>query len=148
MMTSPPTTFTPGSSSIAMTKVEVSLSCSGLADMDTFSKSDPFAVLYLQDCQTGDWLYVDRTETVDNTLNPHWVKKFLVDYQFETRQMLKVCVYDSDSDDTDLSSHDLIGCCECSLGEVLVAQGRGVTQDRWLAQDICWTTRGHLPDMI
>jgi len=129
MMTSPhTTTFTPGSSSIPVTKVELSLSCAGLADMDTFSKSDPFAVLYLQDSQTGDWVYVDKTETVDNTLYPHWVKKFLLDYQFETRQMLKVCVYDSDGDSTDLSSHDLIGCCECSLGEVLVAQGRGVTR--------------------
>jgi len=128
MMPSPPTTFTPGSSSIPVTKVELSLSCSALADMDTFSKSDPFAVLYLQDSQTGDWSYVDRTETVDNTLNPHWVKKFVLDYQFETRQLVKVSVYDSDGDSNDLSSHDLIGSCQCSLGEVLVAQGKGVTR--------------------
>jgi len=121
-------TFTPGSSVIPMSKVELSLSCSGLADMDTFSKSDPFAVLYQQSSHTGNWVYVDRTETVDNTLCPSWVKKFVLDYQFETRQMLKVDVYDSDGDSPDLSSHDFIGSCQCSLGEVLVTQGRGETR--------------------
>merc|ERR1719334_1829305 len=58
------------------------MSCSKLADMDTFSKSDPFAVLYIQN-SIGKWEYVDRTETIDNTLNPHWSKKFILDFQFE-----------------------------------------------------------------
>jgi len=130
-MASPHSTFSPGSSVIPMTKVELSLSCSGLADMDTFSKSDPFAVLYQQSTHTGNWVYVDRTETVDNTLSPSWVKKFVLDYQFESRQMLKVDVYDSDGDSPDLSSHDFIGSCQCSLGEVLVTQGRGETSLLW-----------------
>ena len=37
--------------------MELAISCSKLADMDTFSKSDPFAVLYLQDPKTGNWVY-------------------------------------------------------------------------------------------
>jgi len=32
--------------------------------------------------------------------------------------MLKVDVYDSDSDSRKLEDHDHIGSCECSLGEV------------------------------
>jgi len=123
-----PPAFAPGVSSIPTSKVELSLSCSKLADMDTFSKSDPFAVLYLQDSRSGNWVYVDRTETIDNTLEPHWAKKFVLDFQFEKRQMIKVEVYDSDSNSSKLTDHDFIGSCVCSLGEVLVAQGKGDTR--------------------
>jgi len=108
--------------------VEVSISCKNLADMDTFSKSDPFAVLYLQDARTGGWSCQGRTETIDNTLDPQWAKKFVLNYQFETRQLLKVEVYDSDSDSRRLEDHDHIGSCECSLGEVLTAQSKGLTR--------------------
>jgi len=96
--------------------------------MDTFSKSDPFAVLYLQDARTGGWSCQGRTETIDNTLDPQWAKKFVLNYQFETRQLLKVEVYDSDSDSRRLEDHDHIGSCECSLGEVLTAQSKGLTR--------------------
>jgi len=108
--------------------VEVSISCKNLADMDTFSKSDPFAVLYLQDARTGGWSCQGRTETIDNTLDPQWAKKFVLNFQFETRQLLKVEVYDSDSDSRRLEDHDHIGSCECSLGEVLTAQSKGLTR--------------------
>ena len=37
-----------------------------------------------------------RTETIDNTLNPHWAKKIILDFQFERRQMIRIQVYDSD----------------------------------------------------
>jgi len=120
--------FTPGMSSMPTSSVELTISCKNLADMDTFSKSDPFAVLYLQDAKTGSWSYQGRTETIDNTLNPQWAKKFVLNYQFEARQMLKVEVYDSDSDSRRLEDHDHIGSCECSLGEVLTAQGKGLTR--------------------
>ena len=43
--------------SLPPTSVELAISCRNLADMDTFSKSDPFAVLYLQDPKTGHWVY-------------------------------------------------------------------------------------------
>ena len=59
-----------------------------------------------------------RTETIDNTLDPQWVKKYVLDYQFEMRQMLKVTVYDSDRGAQKLEENDLIGTVECSLGEV------------------------------
>jgi len=120
--------FTPGMSSMPTSSVEVSISCKNLADMDTFSKSDPFAVLYLQDARTGGWSCQGRTETIDNTLDPQWAKKFVLNYQFETRQLLKVEVYDSDSDSRRLEDHDHIGSCECSLGEVLTAQSKGLTR--------------------
>jgi len=120
--------FVAGASSNPTSKVELSLLCNNLADMDTFSKSDPFAVLYLKDSRSGHWVYVDRTETIDNTLNPQWAKKFVLEFQFEKRQVMKIEVYDADSSSPHLADHDFIGSVECSLGEVLRAQGRGDTR--------------------
>ena len=120
--------FVAGASSNPTSMVELSLLCNNLADMDTFSKSDPFAVLYLKDSRSGHWVYVDRTETIDNTLNPQWAKKFVLEFQFEKRQLMKIEVYDADSNLPCLADHDFIGSVECSLGEVLRAQGKGDTR--------------------
>merc|ERR1711936_434625 len=98
--------FVAGESSNPTSMVELSLSCNNLADMDTFSKSDPFAVLYLKDSRSGHWVYVDRTETIDNTLNPQWAKKFVLEFQFEKRQLMKIEVYDADSNSPNLTDHD------------------------------------------
>merc|ERR1719317_1063522 len=113
-----PPGFTPGQAVIPTSTVEISISCSQLEDMDVFSKSDPFCVLYLKDSKSKQWHCFGKTETIDNTLEP----------QFEERQLLKFEVYDSDSDSTNLEDHDLIGSMECSLGEVVTQQGKGFTK--------------------
>ena len=56
------------------------------------------------------------------------MKKYALDYQFEMRQMLKVVVYDSDRGAQKLEENDHIGTVECSLGEVLAADGAGLTR--------------------
>ena len=117
--------FTPGQATAMPTStVELSLQCANLADMDVFSKSDPFCVLYMKVrllrtsirwdlinvyCQESSggggpdrWLCVDKTETIDNTLNPLWEKKFILLYKFEIRQVLRFDVYDRDSESTRL----------------------------------------------
>ena len=82
--------FAPGQSVAPTTTVELSMNCSKLEDMDVFSKSDPFCVLYVKENgRTGAWRCIDRTETIDNTLEPHWQKKFILQYKFEERQMLR-----------------------------------------------------------
>ena len=117
--------FSPGQAVTPTSTVELSISCAQLADMDVFSKSDPFCVLYIKD---GDkWVMVDRTETIDNTLDPVFEKKFVLQYRFEERQLLKFEVYDSDGPSPRLADHDYIGVAECSLGEVVSKQGRGLT---------------------
>ena len=120
--------FSPGQSSAPVTTVELSLSGKDLADMDLFSKSDPFCVLYIRDNKTQQWLCIDRTETIDNTLHPEWQKKFVMQYKFEERQVLKFEVYDSDGNSSNLELHDFIGSLECSLGEIVAASGRGYTK--------------------
>ena len=71
---------------------------------------------------------IGRTETLQDTLNPVWQKKVVLDYNFEKRQFVKFCVFDSDSSSTDLESHDFLGSCECSLGEVVAAQSKGFSK--------------------
>jgi len=121
-------TFAPGQAVDPTSTVELSIRCSNLADLDVFSKSDPFCVLYVKDSKSGQWLCFDKTETIDNNLNPHFEKKFVLQYKFEERQLLRFDVYDSDGDSASLDSHDFIGSMECSLGEVVASQGKGLTR--------------------
>uniref|UniRef100_A0A3B5MKU2 Uncharacterized protein n=1 Tax=Xiphophorus couchianus TaxID=32473 RepID=A0A3B5MKU2_9TELE len=86
--------FDPLNSSIPATKVEITVSCRNLLDMDTFSKSDP--------SKRHDF---GRTEVIDNTLNPDFVRKFMLDYFFEERQNLRFDLYDVDSKSANLQKH-------------------------------------------
>lgn len=56
------------------TKVELSFSCTKLLDMDVFSKSDPFLVLYTSTGYTSwsnsGWVKLGRTEVIYDNLNP------------------------------------------------------------------------------
>lgn len=49
-------------------RMELSLSCAGLVDMDVFSKSDPMCVLFVK--KSGNWIEHGRTETIQDNLNP------------------------------------------------------------------------------
>ena len=63
-MASPPT-FGSGE---AASKVEVTVSCQNLKDLDYFSKSDPCVFLF--EYLNRSWARVGRTEVIDNNLNP------------------------------------------------------------------------------
>ena len=52
----------------AFSKVELSVSCKNLKDLDHFSKSDP--ALFLYEKKGGQWVKLGRTEVIDNNLNP------------------------------------------------------------------------------
>uniref|UniRef100_A0A671W5F0 Copine Vb n=1 Tax=Sparus aurata TaxID=8175 RepID=A0A671W5F0_SPAAU len=94
--------FDPITGNIPATKVEITVSCRNLLDKDTFSKSDP--------CET---------EVIDNTLNPDFVRKYILDYFFEEKQSLRFDLYDVDSKSPDLSKHDFLGQMFCTLGEIV-----------------------------
>uniref|UniRef100_A0A673I9W5 Copine-8-like n=1 Tax=Sinocyclocheilus rhinocerous TaxID=307959 RepID=A0A673I9W5_9TELE len=107
--------FDPLNATIPATKVEITVSCRNLLDRDTFSKSDPTDLpLFFQ---------FGRTEVIDNTLNPDFVRKFILDYFFEERQNLKFDLYDVDSKSPNLSKHDFLGQACCTLGEVVGSLG-------------------------
>ena len=64
-----------GGYDVPVTKVELYISCTKLTNKDTFSKSDPFAVLF--ENKTGPrksreagWVQLDKTEVIYDNLNP------------------------------------------------------------------------------
>ncbi|XP_041837271.1 copine-5b isoform X1 [Melanotaenia boesemani] len=116
--------FDPITGNIPATKVEITVSCRNLLDKDTFSKSDPMCVLYTQGVETKQWREFGRTEVIDNTLNPDFVRKYILDYFFEEKQNLRFDLYDVDSKSPDLSKHpaelnDFLGQVFCTLGEIV-----------------------------
>ncbi|XP_054883037.1 copine-8-like [Poeciliopsis prolifica] len=113
----------PFTAAIPATKVELTVSCRNLLDRDTFSKSDPICVLYTQGIANREWREFGRTEVIDNTLNPDFVRKFIVDYFFEERQNLRFDLYDLDCKSDNLSKHDFLGQAFCTLGEIVGSLG-------------------------
>ena len=74
--------------------------------------------LHSSDNASG-WVEIDRTEKIKDSLDPSWQTKFLLDYKFEERQILRFAIYDIDSNSQQkLDDHDSLGHIDCSLGEV------------------------------
>uniref|UniRef100_A0A8C5I2J4 Copine-5-like n=1 Tax=Gouania willdenowi TaxID=441366 RepID=A0A8C5I2J4_GOUWI len=65
--------FDPITGNIPATKVEITVS---------------LCVLYTQGVETKQWREFGRTEVIDNTLNPDFVRKYILDYFFEEKQNL------------------------------------------------------------
>lgn len=108
--------------------VELSLSCNKLVDKDTFSKSDPFCVIYMSNSVQGKYLEIARTETIWDNLNPVWQKKLVIPYRFEEKQKMKFDIYDQDSKSKALDAQDFLGSLEITLGEIMASQSRGFTR--------------------
>ncbi|KAG5549326.1 hypothetical protein RHGRI_014618 [Rhododendron griersonianum] len=78
------------------TQIELSLTASKLLDRDIVSKSDPMAVIYAKK-RDGSLEELGRTEVIMNCLDPAWIEKINVAYQFEIVQPLIFHVYDVDT---------------------------------------------------
>uniref|UniRef100_A0A7N6AW64 C2 domain-containing protein n=1 Tax=Anabas testudineus TaxID=64144 RepID=A0A7N6AW64_ANATE len=102
--------FDPLNTRVPATKIEVTVSCRSLLDVDTFSKSDP-------------GMFFGRTEVIDNTRNPDFVRKFVLDFFFEEKQNLRFDVYNVDSRSCNISKHDFLGQTFCTLGEIIGSRG-------------------------
>uniref|UniRef100_A0A671LL07 Copine-5-like n=1 Tax=Sinocyclocheilus anshuiensis TaxID=1608454 RepID=A0A671LL07_9TELE len=115
--------FDPITGDIPATKVEITVSCSEI-DAD-FSLSLIFSVcvLYTQGVESKQWREFGRTEVIDNTLNPDFVRKYILDYFFEEKQNLRFDIYDIDSKSPDLAKHDFLGQTFCTLGEIVGSPG-------------------------
>uniref|UniRef100_A0A674N968 Copine Va n=1 Tax=Takifugu rubripes TaxID=31033 RepID=A0A674N968_TAKRU len=114
--------FDPISGSIPATKLEITVSSCVVGFVDG-SLSPPslssVVVLYTQGVECKQWREFGRTEVIDNTLNPDFVRKFILDYFFEEKQNLRFDVYDVDSKSPDLAKHDFLGQVHCTLGEIV-----------------------------
>ncbi|CAD8190196.1 unnamed protein product [Paramecium octaurelia] len=97
-------------------KLELFISCRGLANMDTFSKSDPYVIMYVK--RNNQWSEVGRTEIIKDNLNPNFSKSFIIEYYFECQQPLKfIC-----NDDDGHGQYDFIGSAETTLANIAGAR--------------------------
>ncbi|CBJ26472.1 Copine [Ectocarpus siliculosus] len=109
------------------TRLQLSISCKGLVNMDTFSKSDPFVLVKLHSpSDSNESKEIGRTEIISNSLDPNFVTIVPVTFKFEEVQTLRFEVYDVDtayssSDATliDPSKQDFQGAAECVLAQVI-----------------------------
>uniref|UniRef100_A0A8B9LUG3 Copine Va n=1 Tax=Astyanax mexicanus TaxID=7994 RepID=A0A8B9LUG3_ASTMX len=79
--------FDPITGNIPATKVEITVSCRYY-----------MCILYTQGVESKQWREFGRTEVIDNTLNPDFVRKYILDYFFEEKQNLRFDIVDSDLD--------------------------------------------------
>jgi len=86
--------------------------------MDLLSKSDP--VLFLFKRHGNLWNKLGSTEIIYDTLNPQFVTKLTVDYNFEMQDLFKVEIYDIDDDQDveNLKKQDYMGWCEFYIHEI------------------------------
>ncbi|EXB67641.1 Protein BONZAI 3 [Morus notabilis] len=115
------------------TQLELSLSASNLLDCDITSKSDPMAVVFAKKVD-GKLEELGRTEVILNSLNPAWINKVAVSYQFETVKRLIFHVYDVDTKYhnipvkmLNLKDQDFLGEATCVLSEIVTVQSRSLT---------------------
>jgi len=112
--------------------VEITVSAADLKSADTFSKSDPMAVLYEQATNAqGGWREVGRTEVISNDENPSFVKKFRLLYNFELVQTYRFVFVDVDKkhspETCSVDACDKLGDVEFRLSEVVAQSNRSLT---------------------
>ncbi|KAL0709133.1 hypothetical protein Bca4012_016111 [Brassica carinata] len=113
-------------------QIELSFSASNLRDRDLTSKSDAMVVVYTKG-RDGTLSESFRSEVVLNSLNPKWIKKLTIRYQFEVVQTLLFRVYDIDTQFQNskeemlkLDEQQFLGEATCTLSEVITKPNRTV----------------------
>ncbi|PKA64818.1 Protein BONZAI 3 [Apostasia shenzhenica] len=113
-------------------QVELSVSATKLRDRDVLSSSDPMAVLFAKK-PDGKLQEIGRTEVIMNSLNPAWITKFIVNYQFEIVQPLVFQIFDVDTKyhntpvkTLQLNDQDFLGEATCVLSEIVTKPTRNL----------------------
>lgn len=100
-------------------QVELTLSARNLLNTDILSKSDPYCKISMKEPWQNDYHEIARTEIISDTLNPQWVKKVIIDYNFETVQKLRFEIRDED-----VQGSDFLGLYETTLSNLVSYAGR------------------------
>lgn len=99
-------------------QVELTLSCRNLINADIITKSDPYCSVSMREPWQDQYHEIARTEIIKDSLNPQWVKKLILNYNFETIQKIKF-----DIRDEDLQGYDYLGRFETTLSELVSNSG-------------------------
>ncbi len=100
-------------------KLELTLSCRNLLNKDIATKSDPYCKISMKQSWQDKYYEIARTETIDDNLNPEWVTKVIVSYNFETTQHMKFDVRDRDIG----GLYDSLGVFETTLSDIAAYSG-------------------------
>lgn len=101
------------------TLIEMSLSAVNLINADVLSKSDPFCILRMKESWQDRFCEIGRTERIKDNLNPQWMKKFLINYNFESTQKMRFEIWDED-----IKGNDFLGEYETTMAEIVSNSGR------------------------
>ncbi len=95
------------------------------------SKSDPFAVLQIE-TDPGKYRELGRTETIENAQDAEFQEQFLLDYVFQEKQSLRVCLFDNkeggkvSSDQVELDKAELLGEAFFTSSELVLKRGQNL----------------------
>lgn len=121
-------------------KITLHISCRNLADLDTFTVSDPVCHIYIDDNPNkSEWRLLGKTEQIENNLNPDFVEHFEIDYYFEKEQKIKVEVFD-----VDITELEHIGNYETTLGAIMSSINTTLTGDLTLPNKKVKKSRGKI----
>uniref|UniRef100_A0A6N2KVY4 C2 domain-containing protein n=1 Tax=Salix viminalis TaxID=40686 RepID=A0A6N2KVY4_SALVM len=119
----------------------LSFSATNMRDRDVLSKSDPMLVVYTKG-RDGTLTEAFRTEVVLNSLNPTWIAKHTITFQFEVVQSLEFHAYDVDTQFHNmdvkmlkLEEQQFLGEASCVLSEVVTRPSRSLTLDLVYRED-------------
>ncbi len=103
-----------GKAIMPTSQIEMTISCRALCNKDILSKSDPYCLILMKDSWQEKFYELGRTETIRDSLSPEWVKKFILDYNFEMVQRVRFEIWDLDP-----NGKDFLGYHETSLAEIV-----------------------------
>uniref|UniRef100_A0A7N1A979 C2 domain-containing protein n=1 Tax=Kalanchoe fedtschenkoi TaxID=63787 RepID=A0A7N1A979_KALFE len=105
----------------------------GYGSLFTSMESDPMTVVYLKK-KDGALEEIGRTEVIMNNLEPAWIQKININFQFEIAQPLVFQVYDVDTKyhnvpvkSINLKDQDFLGEANCNLSEIVTKQSQSLT---------------------
>eukprot|EP00188_Purpureofilum_apyrenoidigerum_P006016 Plantae.Rhodophyta-Purpureofilum_apyrenoidigerum.ctg8595.p1 GENE.Plantae.Rhodophyta-Purpureofilum_apyrenoidigerum.ctg8595~~Plantae.Rhodophyta-Purpureofilum_apyrenoidigerum.ctg8595.p1 ORF type:complete len:291 (-),score=51.39 Plantae.Rhodophyta-Purpureofilum_apyrenoidigerum.ctg8595:89-961(-) len=111
-----------GTSTYSDTPLLLSVHGKNLINLDMVSQSDAFVVVKAVKHHDTEPNVLGRTETIDNDLNPSFVKSFPVLFSSEEENLLlEFEFYDQDSHTDKLSQHDFMGSARITLQEIYSA---------------------------
>ncbi|CAN6315245.1 unnamed protein product [Urochloa humidicola] len=103
---------------------QLSFSAKKLRNADAFSKSDPMLVIYTN--INGKLEEIGRTGVILNSLDPSWITKATMSYQFEIVQTLMFRIYHGETNYhhtpvkmLKLDQQDFLGEACCNLSEIV-----------------------------
>lgn len=107
-------------------QVELTISCRNLLNYHFVGKSSPYCIVSMKKPWHDKYKVVTQTEAIANTQDPQWIKKVILDYNFESIQNLRFDIYEKNAKESDMLAHyetnlsELVSCHGCqSIGKLI-----------------------------